>query len=177
MLPGVHGAILLLLGVVFAAAAVAKLASPEPFRATVRKLYGPRAVTPMGVGVPLMELLLGAWLISGVSPQKAAAVAVVLLLMFTAVLMRIRRKGLTCGCFGEASESAPAGMARNVILIALGAWVATSSQEASTVDGPWSLGIGMVLGRWTLIIGAACAWACLVQIMRRSGMNFSASGV
>ena len=98
------------------------------------------------------------------------------MLVFTSVLSRIWRKGLTCGCFGEASESAPAGIARNLVLIALAAWVAMSP-EASTVDGPWSLGIGMVLGRWTLVIGAACAWACIVQVVRRSGMNFSASGV
>jgi uncharacterized membrane protein YphA (DoxX/SURF4 family) len=175
MLPDVHGAILLLLGVVFIAAALAKLTSPEPFRATVRKLYGPRAVTPIGVGVPITELFLGAWLISGAFPHHSSAVALVLLLVFTSVLMRIWRKGLTCGCFGEASESAPAGIARNIILIALAAWIAMSPL-ASTVDGPWSLGTGMVLGRWTLVFGAACAWACVVQVVRRGGMKFSSSG-
>jgi hypothetical protein len=175
-LPGVNGAILLLLGVVFAAAAVAKLTSPEPFRATIRKLYGSRAVTPMGVGVPVVEFLLGAWLVSSTAPLKAAAVAVVVLLLFTAVLMRIWRKGLTCGCFGKASESAPAGILRNLILIALGAWVAMQP-VTSTIDGPWSLGPGMVFGRWTLVVGAACAWACVVQVVRRRGLLFSASGV
>src|SRR5678815_4084009 len=75
--PGMNGAILLLLGVVFAAAAPAKFASPQPFRATIRKLYGPRAAGPMSVAIPVVELLLGGWLISGASPQKAAAVAVV----------------------------------------------------------------------------------------------------
>jgi uncharacterized membrane protein YphA (DoxX/SURF4 family) len=170
----VNGAILLLLGVVFATAALAKFASPEPFRATIRRLYGPRAAGPMSLVIPVMELLLGGWLISGASPQKAAAVAVVVLLAFTAVLMRIWRKGLTCGCFGEASESAPAGMARNVMLIALGTWVAMLP-EARAIDGPWSMGPGVIVGRWTLVIGAACAWACAVQIVQRRGMIFGAA--
>jgi uncharacterized membrane protein YphA (DoxX/SURF4 family) len=167
----VNGAILLLLGAVFAAAALAKFASPEPFRATLRTLYGRRAAAPMAVAVPVMEALLAAWLVSGASPRKATALAVVMLLVFTAVLMRIWRKGLTCGCFGEASESAPAGMARNVALIALGAWVAMAP-ETAVIDGPWSLGWGTILGRWTLVVGAACAWACAVQVVRRRGMIF-----
>jgi uncharacterized membrane protein YphA (DoxX/SURF4 family) len=166
MLAGVNGAILLLLGFVFAAAALAKLASPDTFRATIRKLYGPRAAGLMTIAVPVAELLLAAWLISGASPRKAAAASVVVLLVFTAVLMRIWRKGLTCGCFGEASESAPAGMARNAVLIALAAWVA-QQPETTANDGPWSLGAGMILGRWTLVIGAACAWACAAAVVRR----------
>jgi uncharacterized membrane protein YphA (DoxX/SURF4 family) len=172
----VVGAILLLLGGVFAAAAVAKFASPEPFRATLRKLYGPTLARPIAIVVPVGELLLGGWLISGASPRKAAAVAVVVLLVFTATLMRIWRKGLTCGCFGEASESAPAGMARNVALIALGAWVVTLP-ETRAIDGPWSLGPGAVLGRLTLVLGAACAWACVVQVVQRRRMIFRFDGV
>jgi uncharacterized membrane protein YphA (DoxX/SURF4 family) len=167
----VNGAILLLLGAVFAAAALAKFTSPQTFRATLGKLYGPRAAGPMTIAVPGAELLLAAWLISGASPRKAAAASVVVLLVFTAVLMRIWRKGLTCGCFGELSESAPAGVARNVVLIALAAWVAMLP-ESSAIDGPWSMGPGMILGRWTLVIGAACAWVCATAVVRRRGMIF-----
>lgn len=171
------GVILLLLGVVFAAAGLSKLASPEPFRSTVLKLFGARAVTPMGLGVPIVELALGSWLVSGAMPRHAAAASVIVLLGFTAVLLRIWRKGLTCGCFGDASESAPSGIARNAVLIALALSVALPEALSSTGDGPWSDGPGMILGRWTVVIGAACAWACVVALVRRRKLIFSVNGV
>jgi hypothetical protein len=34
------------------------------------------------------------------------------------------------------------------------------------------MGPGMILGRWTLVIGAACAWVCATAVVRRRGMIF-----
>jgi uncharacterized membrane protein YphA (DoxX/SURF4 family) len=165
------GAILLLLGLVFALAGASKLLSPDAFRATLRKLVPASAVRLIVVGLPVFELLLGAWLISGVAPRQAAGAAVVVLLGFCAVLFRIWRRGLTCGCFGEMADSAPSGLARNVLLIAMAAYVALP--DGPVVDGPWSAGAGNVVGRLTVVLGAACLWPCLVALVQRRKMIFS----
>jgi hypothetical protein len=67
-------------------------------------------------------------------------------------------------------------MARNVALVVLGAWVVTLP-ESHALDGPWSLGPGVVLGRLTLVLGATCTWACVVQVVQRRRMIFSFDGV
>jgi uncharacterized membrane protein YphA (DoxX/SURF4 family) len=168
------GAILMLLGFVFALAGVMKLVSPEPFRDTLRKLFAAGVAPVLAITVPLLELALAAWLVSGVAPRQAAGTAVVVLLVFCAVLLRIWRRGLTCGCFGEAADSAPSGLARNVILIALAATVAVPDVPP---DNPWSLGLGMVVGRMTVVLGAACWWPCLVALVQRRNLIFSTGGV
>lgn len=168
------GAILLLLGFVFALAGALKLFSPERFRDTLRKLLTPRVAPAVSVAVPVLELVLAAWLVSGVAPRQAAGAAIVVLLVFCAVLLRIWRRGLTCGCFGEAADSAPSGLVRNVILIALAATVAVPEALPET---PWSLGLGMVVGRMTVVLGAACFWPCLVALVQRRNLIFSAGEV
>lgn len=157
-------AILLLLAVVFAAAGASKLMSPDPFRNTLRKLAPKRLVPAAALAIPLFELALAAWLLSGVAPRQAAGVAIVVLLAFTAVLLRMWRRGLSgCGCFGEAADSAPSGIARNVILIALGL---AAALPTGVLHGPWSGGAGTVAGRLTLILGAACLWPCAIALVR-----------
>lgn len=159
------GAILLLLGTVFAAAGVSKLLSPDPFRNTLRKLVPAALVGPVSIGIPVQELLLAMWLITGVAPREAAAVAVVVLLGFTSILLKMWRRGMSgCGCFGEAADSAPSGIARNVVLIALALCVALPAQP---IDGPWSAGVGAIVGRFTLVVGAACLWPCAVSVAQR----------
>jgi uncharacterized membrane protein YphA (DoxX/SURF4 family) len=168
------GAIVLLLAFVFALAGISKLLSPDRFRATLRKLMPLGAATVMVRAIPLTELLLAAWLVSGLAPRQAAGIAIIVLLMFTAALLRMLRKGLGgCGCFGEAADSAPAGLVRNVLLIALAACVALP-QNAS--DGPWSSGEGAIVGRLTLVLGAACLWSCLVALVERRSFIFSTNG-
>ncbi len=172
---GMSGAILLLLGAVFVTAGVSKLASPDPFRNTLRKLVAPSLAGPMTVGIPMQELLLAMWLLSGVAPRHAAAVAVVVLLGFSSVLLRMWRKGLTgCGCFGEAADSAPTGLARNAILIALALGVVLPSDE---VIGPWSGGAGEIVGRLTLVLGAACLWPCAVAAGQRRKFILGTGGL
>lgn len=169
------GAILLLLGALFAAAGVSKLAAPDPFRNTLRKLVAPALAGPMTVGIPIQELVLSAWLLSGLAPRQAAAVAVVVLLGFSSVLLRMWRKGLTgCGCFGEAADSAPTGLARNAILIALALAVVLPTGE---VTGPWSGGAGEIAGRLTLVLGAACLWPCAVAAAQRRRFILGTSGL
>ena len=169
------GAILLLLAAVFAAAGVSKILSPEPFRATLRKLMPAPLAAGASRAIPALELALSAWLLTGVAARQAAGVAIVVLLAFTAVLLRMLRRGLSgCGCFGEAVDSAPAGLARNVILIALAACVALPE---TTPEGPWSDGAVMIVGRLTLVVGAACLWPCLVALVQRRNFILSTTGL
>jgi hypothetical protein len=114
----------------------------------------------------VQELILAGWLLSGVAPRAAAAVAVLVLLGFSAALLRMWRKGVSgCGCFGEAADSAPAGLVRNVLLIGLA--TAGVVLPAAAPAGPWSGGAAEVVGRGTLLVGAACLWACGVAVARR----------
>src|SRR5690348_9764028 len=104
------GTILLLLAFVFGLAGAMKLGSPEQFRDTMRKLFGARLARPLSVTVPVLEIALALWLLTGLAPRQAAAVSILVLLVFSAALLRIWRRGLTCGCFGEAGDSAPSGL-------------------------------------------------------------------
>jgi uncharacterized membrane protein YphA (DoxX/SURF4 family) len=167
------GTILLLLGFVFGLAGAIKLLSPEQFRDTLRKLLGARLARPLSAAVPVLELALAVWLLGGVAPREAAAVSILVLLLFSAALLRIWRRGLTCGCFGEAGESAPSGLVRNVILIVLAATVALPQAAPET---PWSAGAGIIIGRVTVVIGAACLWACLVALFQQRKFVFSSAG-
>jgi uncharacterized membrane protein YphA (DoxX/SURF4 family) len=168
------GAILLLLAFVFALAGASKLRSPDRFRATLRKLTHPGMANVMVRAIPTAELLLAAWLASGIAPRQATGVSVVVLLMFTAALLRMLRKGLSgCGCFGEAADSAPTGLLRNVLLMTLAACIALPQGAA---EGPWSSGVIAILGRLTLVLGAACFCPCLVALIERRHLIFSSNG-
>jgi uncharacterized membrane protein YphA (DoxX/SURF4 family) len=168
------GTILLLLSVGFVVAGVAKLAAPERFRATLRKLMPAGAARLAGTGVPILELLLAAWLVSGIAPRHAAATAMLVLLAFSIMLRKMWRRGLSCGCFGEVADSAPSGLARNAILIALAACVALPATFDAN-DSPWAGGPTLVLGRFTIVLGAACLWPCLVALLQRR-QNLPAHG-
>jgi uncharacterized membrane protein YphA (DoxX/SURF4 family) len=168
------GAILLLLGAVFAVAGISKLLSPDPFRTTLRKLMPQTVAHPATYAIPVQELVLAAWLLSGLAPRLAAAVTILVLLGFSSVLLRIWRLGLSCGCFGAAAESAPAGLARNAAMILLAACVALPDVR---IQGPWAGGAGTVVARLTIALGAACFWTCAVAVVRRRQFIFATSAV
>ena len=83
--------------------------------------------------VPLAEAGLGLWLLSGWSAVFSGAAAAVVLLGFTAVLLKLQRQGYTgtCGCF-VTSRGRVGSMAivRNLVLVALCLLVATASSVA-----------------------------------------------
>ncbi len=168
------GVIVVLLGVLFVVAGMTKLSSPEPFRAALRKLLGPPLAGFATRAIPVIELFVGALLLLGIYPRKLSAVAVVMLLVFSAALLRMWRKGVSgCGCFGEASESAPSGLARNAILIALAlAFVVLPEQE----PGVWAHDWRSVSAQLTVVLGAVCAWPLAVALFNRRGMVFGNGG-
>jgi uncharacterized membrane protein YphA (DoxX/SURF4 family) len=110
-----------LLGAVFVLAGVSKIAASGSWPAQAAGLGVPRSVA---VVVPWIELTLGAIVIVGLAMPTSAIVAVVLLVVFTAVLLRSLAAGLhpPCACFGAWSAS-PIGwghVARNAAFTGVG---------------------------------------------------------
>lgn len=169
------GVIVVLLGVLFIIAAVTKLSSPDSFRAALRKLIGPPLAGFATRAIPALELLVGASLVLGVYPRQITAIAVVMLLVFSAALLRMWRKGVTgCACFGEASESAPAGLARNAILIALAlAFVVLPPRDPDVWAHDWRA----VAAQLTVVLGAISAWPLAVALVKRRDMIFGNGGL
>ena len=149
--------IVLLLAAVFALAAASKMRSRAAFEEVLRKLAPARLVEPLTLIIPALELLLAAFLLSGVALRWAALMAFLMLIVFTFFLTRMRRSGLQgCACFGEDSNSATAaaGIVRNLVLM-LGATVVVAKPESVR---PWQADFSGLLGQGTVVIGVLCLW-------------------
>ncbi len=109
-----------LLGVAFLVAGGSKIAAGDSWPEQARGLGAPRFVIPV---LPWFEIVLGAVLVVQVARVAAAAVALVLLLMFTALIVWRLAQGRhpPCACFGAWSAT-PIGwsnVVRNLALMAL----------------------------------------------------------
>lgn len=109
-------------GVVFLVAAVAKMAGGSRWRAEADGMHVPKRAVPV---VPWIELILGALLVSQVARPYVAAVAAVVLVVYTMVMLARIADGEhpPCACFGTWSAK-PLGsrhVVRNVILIVVAA--------------------------------------------------------
>jgi hypothetical protein len=120
----VDGAIALaarvLLALVLVVAATAKLRARGPAREATVALIGARVGGPVATALPFVELALAIALVVWWSPVPGV-VAVVLLLGFTAVLVRAALRRLPCPCFGGAARRAAGGLGvlRNAVLVAV----------------------------------------------------------
>ncbi|HKY15887.1 MAG TPA: MauE/DoxX family redox-associated membrane protein [Microthrixaceae bacterium] len=122
-------------------AGVSKSLRPTETRTSFESL-GLRSASRLAVAVPITELVVAAALV--VWPPLGGSAAVVLLVAFTVVLVRVVRagSGASCACFG-ALGTAPVGWAevvRNVGLcvlavLAIGATRARPEPEALLVVG------------------------------------------
>jgi uncharacterized membrane protein YphA (DoxX/SURF4 family) len=86
---------------------------------------------PVALAVPWFELVLGGVLVSGLVSPWAEAVAVVVLVVFTVVIVRRLLDGSRppCACFGSRSKR-PLGrrhVARNLVLLAVAVVAAVGS--------------------------------------------------
>lgn len=108
----------IVVGAVFLAAAVTKLASPERWRSEAAGMATPRWLTPM---LPWCELVLGALLAAQVWRPVLAGVAALVLLAFTVRILQLLADGQRppCACFGAWSRRplGPWHVIRNVLLI------------------------------------------------------------
>lgn len=122
----------LTLAAVLGWAAVGKARRIDASTATYRRLGLP-AVRFLGVAVPAVEgataLLLVTW------PRIGGLIALALLAAFTVVLLRARRLGVACGCFGtdRTEPVSSVELLRNAMLGALAA--SALGAAAPTVPG------------------------------------------
>lgn len=106
-LTAIAGSSRLTLGLVFATAAVGKLANPGNYSAALQEFgFGDHMVNrALVVTVPACEGVLAAGLLSGALIQQAAIGAAVLLAAFSVLVARVllRREKIVCRCFGNLS--------------------------------------------------------------------------
>ncbi len=110
----------ILLGFVFLVSGGSKLAAGPAWPEQARGLGAPSIVVPV---LPWVEIVLGAVLVMQVAPTLAAALALVMLVAFTVLILRRLAEGQhpPCACFG-AWSSRPLGrghVVRNVGFIGL----------------------------------------------------------
>lgn len=109
------------LGIVFLVAGGSKLAAGPRWPAEAAALGAPRVVVPF---VPWVELVVGGLLVAGVAEPWPAIAALVILVVYTALLAARLREGQRppCACFG-AWSSKPLGrghLVRNAVFLAIG---------------------------------------------------------
>ena len=110
----------IVVGAAFLLAGGAKLAAGGAWPAQARALGAPRALAP---AVPWFEIVLGAVLCAQLARTVASLVAVVVLLVFSALIAAqlLRGRRPPCACFGSWSAR-PIGwrhLVRNAVLIVL----------------------------------------------------------
>jgi len=123
----------IVLAVVLASSAIAKLRSLDAVHAQVATLVSERAAPPLALLVPAAELLVAVGLVVWWTPVPGI-VAVVLLALFTVVLVRAEARRVPCLCFGASkldTPVGPAGVIRNGILGALGVLAVGSPSGAA----------------------------------------------
>jgi uncharacterized membrane protein YphA (DoxX/SURF4 family) len=110
-----------LLGAVFVCSGAAKMFNPR-WAVQARSFGAPRLVALV---IPAIEVFVGAAAVAGVAPRWSVAVLAMLLVVFTAAIVRTLRHGLRppCVCFGRWSDRPISWrtVARNVVLLGLAA--------------------------------------------------------
>ena len=107
-LPWIGLAIRLLAAAVWLFAGATKLGDLEHFRAQVHayKLLPGSLEAPVAYALPFVEVGLGLYLAAGLLVRGAAAVSVVLMIVFIAAMAQAWARGLSldCGCFGSLAK-------------------------------------------------------------------------
>lgn len=134
---------LLVAGVLIAAGAL-KVVEPATSVTAVRayQLLPDWLVTPVGWGLPFLELALGLLLVAGLFTRQVALASGVLFVLFILAVASAAARGLSidCGCFGGGGEVAPgetqyaAEIVRDLGLVALCAWLVWQPTSRLALD-------------------------------------------
>ena len=143
--PWLSTAARLVLGGVLLVAGGAKVIDPQASVVAVRayELLPDGLVTPVGWGLPFLELALGVLLLLGIAVRPAAWVAAVLLAGFVAAVASAAVRGLSidCGCFGGGGPVPPGQtayateIARDLGLLAVAGWLGVRPQSRLSLGG------------------------------------------
>jgi uncharacterized membrane protein YphA (DoxX/SURF4 family)/peroxiredoxin len=167
-----------LLAATFAVAGVAKLLDLDGSRNAMRGFgVSERAANPLGVIVPVAELLVAVALVLQPTARWGAVGALLLLLAFSAGIGNALRQGIKpdCHCFGQL-HSAPAGrqtLGRNLALAAVAAFAVIEGPGPSVTDWvaartPAEL-VAVGIGVLALALGGLCyrLWDELRKLEKR----------
>jgi uncharacterized membrane protein YphA (DoxX/SURF4 family) len=134
----------LVLAGVFLLAGALKVVDPQGAVQAVRayQLLPAALATPVGYGLPFLEIALGLLLAGGILTRITAGAAATLLVVFLAGVASAAARGLSidCGCFGGGGTVAPgqtryAGeIARDLGLLLLAAWLIWRPRSLFSLD-------------------------------------------
>jgi uncharacterized membrane protein YphA (DoxX/SURF4 family) len=129
---------------VLLAAGVSKAVDPSGTVAAVRayELVPPPLVTPIGWGLPFLEIGLGLLLAVGLHTRAAAISSAVLFATLLAAVVSVAARGLSidCGCFGGGGPVAAgetrytAEIVRDIGLLLLAGWLAWRPRTRFSLD-------------------------------------------
>jgi hypothetical protein len=166
----------LLLSMVFAVAAIAKLADQDGTRRAIEAFGVPPRLAPAGaLALPIAELAIAAALLPAVTAPWGGLAAVALLLVFSVAIARSLRAGSApdCNCFGglTQTEVGRGTLLRNVLLAAGAGLVAVSAGGEAlsalhwiTVPAPQDR-VAIVL---MVVALGGLGWFCW-QLLRQNG--------
>ena len=164
----------LVLALVFAVAAVAKLASPSSTRGAIEAFgVSPRPAAAGALLLPIAELAVAVTLIPAATARWGALAAVALLAIFSFAIARTLRAGSApdCNCFGgiTQTEVGRGTLVRNLLLGAVAAFVFLGGEPVSALG--W-IAVPATQDRLgiVLLIAALAALACFCwQLLRQNG--------
>jgi uncharacterized membrane protein YphA (DoxX/SURF4 family) len=134
----------LLLGGVMLVAGLLKVTKPEVSARAVQayQLLPFDVATYVGYGLPILEVVIGLLLVTGLFTRTAAAISGVLLVAFIIGIASAWARGLTidCGCFGEGGTIDPSQtryleeILRDVGLVLCAAWLVVRPRTAYSLE-------------------------------------------
>lgn len=162
-------AVRILVGCILLTAGLAKLFDIDPFKRTLQTIGFPYRFVSVAAAVPLFEIGIGLWLLSGLLIIPAASTALLLLCLFNVVLARLFFNGSTadCNCFGNLLQlrSLKASILRNLAFCALallvliagdaGQYLTSEELVASAILASLPLTLALLANKagWFLSIG------------------------
>jgi peroxiredoxin len=164
----------LLLAVVFAVAAVAKLADRPGTRRAIEAFGAPpRSAAAGSLLLPVAELAIAAALVPAATARWGALAAVALLVIFSVAIARTLRAGSApdCNCFGglTQTEVGRGTLIRNLLLGGIAAFVALSGEPVGAFH--W-VTIPAARDRMAIVFMIVClaglGWLCW-QLLRQNG--------
>ena len=128
------------IGIVFLVAGAAKVGHAAEFAVEIAgfRLLPPAVIGPMALGLPLLEIVLGACLVLGVFTRTVGWIAVAVFAVFDLAIASAVVRGMTvsCGCFGpnDTTVTTWAEVARDAVLVVVAIVVALRAPGMLALD-------------------------------------------